>query len=119
MKILGICGSPRGRKSQTKVLLQKVLEAAKSRGAGVELVDSAGSSPTVRTSGLTSTSFGRNRDGCDRNGAYLRLVWDDPSTAHRGRFALPMSNLCRKVGRGACLGVVVRRSRVPPSRSLK
>lgn len=39
MEILAICGSPRGKKSQTKILAEKVLEAAKSKGAGVEMVD--------------------------------------------------------------------------------
>lgn len=39
MKILALCGSPRGDKSQTKVLAEKVLEAAKAQGAEVELVD--------------------------------------------------------------------------------
>lgn len=40
MKILAICGSPRGNKSQTRLLLQKVLEAARTnKGVGVELVD--------------------------------------------------------------------------------
>ena len=39
MNILGICGSPRGNKSQTKVLAEKVLEAAKTRGAKVEMID--------------------------------------------------------------------------------
>ena len=39
MEILAICGSPRGKKSQTKILAEKVLEAAKGKGAGVEMVD--------------------------------------------------------------------------------
>jgi hypothetical protein len=34
------------------------------------------------------------------NGTYLRLVWDDPETAHRGRFALPINELQGTVGRG-------------------
>ena len=39
MKVLAICGSPRGRKSQTKALTEKVLAAIKALGAEVELVD--------------------------------------------------------------------------------
>ena len=39
MKILALCGSPRGNNSQTKVLAEKVLAAAKAQGAAVELVD--------------------------------------------------------------------------------
>jgi multimeric flavodoxin WrbA len=39
MKILGICASPRGSKSQTRRLVQAVLDGAKSAGAEVELVD--------------------------------------------------------------------------------
>jgi multimeric flavodoxin WrbA len=39
MKILGINGSPRGSKSRTLRLVNKVLEGAKSVGADVELVD--------------------------------------------------------------------------------
>jgi multimeric flavodoxin WrbA len=39
MKILGINGSPRGSKSQTLVLLQAVLDGARSSGAEAELVD--------------------------------------------------------------------------------
>ena len=46
--------------------------------------------------------------GSETNGTYLRLVCDNPETAHRGRFALPSKNLRRWVGRG-----------VSPSRSLK
>ncbi|MBI2438502.1 MAG: NAD(P)H-dependent oxidoreductase, partial [Lentisphaerae bacterium] len=39
MKILAICGSPRGKKSQTKVLAEEVLKAAKAKGAAVEMAD--------------------------------------------------------------------------------
>ncbi|MDD5678535.1 MAG: flavodoxin family protein [Kiritimatiellae bacterium] len=39
MKILCICGSPRGKNSQTKALAGKVLKAAQAQGAGVEMVD--------------------------------------------------------------------------------
>jgi multimeric flavodoxin WrbA len=39
MKILGINGSPRGSKSLTLMLVQSVLDGAKSSGAEVELVD--------------------------------------------------------------------------------
>jgi multimeric flavodoxin WrbA len=39
MKILGINASPRGSKSQTRKLVQAVLEGARSKGAVVELVD--------------------------------------------------------------------------------
>ncbi|MDK2858518.1 MAG: hypothetical protein PWQ89_1637 [Verrucomicrobiota bacterium] len=39
MKILAICGSPRGKKSQTKALTEKLLEGATTAGAAVELVD--------------------------------------------------------------------------------
>lgn len=39
MKILAICGSPRGKKSQTKVLAGEVLKAAQAQGADVEMVD--------------------------------------------------------------------------------
>ena len=39
MKILGICASPRGSKSATLKLVEKVLEGAKAAGAEVELVD--------------------------------------------------------------------------------
>jgi multimeric flavodoxin WrbA len=39
MKILGINASPRGSKSQTRKLVQAVLDGAKSKGAIVELVD--------------------------------------------------------------------------------
>jgi len=39
MKILGICASPRGSKSQTLRLVQAVLDGARSAGAEVELVD--------------------------------------------------------------------------------
>ena len=42
------------------------------------------------------------------NGTYIRPDLDDSATAHRGRFALPISNLRMKVGQG-----------VPPSRDLK
>ena len=39
MKILGINASPRGSKSQTRKLIQAVLDGARSQGATVELVD--------------------------------------------------------------------------------
>ena len=39
MKILGINASPRGSKSQTRKLVQAVLDGARSKGAVVELVD--------------------------------------------------------------------------------
>ncbi|MEI6167708.1 MAG: flavodoxin family protein [bacterium] len=39
MKILGICGSPRGTKSQTRALLDALLAEAKTKGAQVEFVD--------------------------------------------------------------------------------
>jgi multimeric flavodoxin WrbA len=39
MKILGICGSPRGNKSQTRVLTEVMLAEAKIKGAQVEFVD--------------------------------------------------------------------------------
>jgi multimeric flavodoxin WrbA len=39
MKILGINASPRGSKSQTRKLIQAVLDGARSEGAVVELVD--------------------------------------------------------------------------------
>ena len=39
MKILGINASPRGSKSQTRKLIQAVLDGARSKGAVVELVD--------------------------------------------------------------------------------
>jgi len=39
MKILGICGSPRGTKSQTRVLLDALLTEAGAGGAQVEFVD--------------------------------------------------------------------------------
>ncbi|MEI8141150.1 MAG: NAD(P)H-dependent oxidoreductase [bacterium] len=39
MKILGICGSPRGAKSQTRALLDALLAEAKTKGAQVEFVD--------------------------------------------------------------------------------
>jgi len=39
MKILAICGSPRGKKSQTKVLAGEVLKAAQAQGADVAMAD--------------------------------------------------------------------------------
>lgn len=39
MRILGICGSPRGRQSNTRRLVEDVLQGAKASGAEVELVD--------------------------------------------------------------------------------
>ena len=39
MKILAICGSPRGNKSQTKALAGEVLKAAQAQGADVDMVD--------------------------------------------------------------------------------
>ena len=39
MKILAICGSPRGNKSQTKVLAREVLKAAQAQGADVDMTD--------------------------------------------------------------------------------
>lgn len=39
MKIVAICGSPRGKKSQTKALAERVLEAARIKGADTETVD--------------------------------------------------------------------------------
>ncbi|MEI8140185.1 MAG: flavodoxin family protein [bacterium] len=39
MKILGICGSPRGTKSQTRALLETLLAEAATKGAQVEFVD--------------------------------------------------------------------------------
>jgi multimeric flavodoxin WrbA len=39
MRVLGICGSPRGRESTTRKLIEQVLEGAKSAGAEVELID--------------------------------------------------------------------------------
>ena len=39
MKILTICGSPRGKKSQTNVLAARASESAKAQGAEVEIVD--------------------------------------------------------------------------------
>ena len=42
MKIMGICGSPRGEKSQTLRLVKSALSGARSVGATVELVDLCG-----------------------------------------------------------------------------
>ncbi|HOK56876.1 MAG TPA: flavodoxin family protein, partial [bacterium] len=39
MKITGICGSPRGEKSNTKKLLLKFLEVCKEKGADTEIID--------------------------------------------------------------------------------
>jgi multimeric flavodoxin WrbA len=39
MKILGICASPRGSKSQTQRLVKAAMDGAKSKGAEVEFVD--------------------------------------------------------------------------------
>jgi multimeric flavodoxin WrbA len=39
MRIVAICGSPRGKKSQTKALAEQVLNSAKAKGADVEMVD--------------------------------------------------------------------------------
>lgn len=39
MKILAICGSPRGKKSQTRVLAGEVLKASQAQSADVEMVD--------------------------------------------------------------------------------
>ena len=39
MKVLAICGSPRGSKSQTRILAEAVLVGAKTKGAEVECVD--------------------------------------------------------------------------------
>jgi len=39
MKIFAICGSPRGKKSQTKTLAEEVLKAAQAQGANVEMAD--------------------------------------------------------------------------------
>ncbi len=39
MKILAICGSPRGKNSQTKALAAEVLKAARAQGADVDMVD--------------------------------------------------------------------------------
>ncbi len=39
MKIIGICGSPRGRESQTMRLVKAALDGAESQGAETELVD--------------------------------------------------------------------------------
>lgn len=41
MKILGLCGSPRGCKSQTRVLLEAALATARAQGAETEVVDLA------------------------------------------------------------------------------
>jgi len=41
MKILGICGSPRGGRSQTRVLLEALLDEAKAKGVQVDTVDLA------------------------------------------------------------------------------
>ncbi len=39
MDILAICGSPRGKQSSTRKLIERVLEGAGAAGAGTELVD--------------------------------------------------------------------------------
>jgi len=39
MKLLGICGSPRGAKSQTRVVLDALLAEAKTKGAEIDTVD--------------------------------------------------------------------------------
>ena len=39
MKVVAICGSPRGNKSQTRMLAEAVLAGAKAKGAEVECVD--------------------------------------------------------------------------------
>ena len=39
MKIVAICGSPRASKSQTKALAERVVEAARIKGAATEIVD--------------------------------------------------------------------------------
>lgn len=39
MRIIGICASPRGSKSETRKLVQAVLDGASSKGADVELID--------------------------------------------------------------------------------
>ena len=39
MRVMAICGSPRGTKSQTRVLAEAVLEGARGKGAQVESVD--------------------------------------------------------------------------------
>ena len=41
MKIVGICASPRGRKSRTLAVVSAVLESAGTRGADVETIDIA------------------------------------------------------------------------------
>jgi multimeric flavodoxin WrbA len=42
MKVLGISGSPRGKQSNTKRLVERVLEGAQSSGAEIELIDLSG-----------------------------------------------------------------------------
>jgi multimeric flavodoxin WrbA len=39
MKILGICGSPRGKNSQTKILLIKFLDSCREKGVKTEIID--------------------------------------------------------------------------------
>lgn len=39
MRILGICGSPRGARSQTRVLLESLLSEAAAKGSEVEFID--------------------------------------------------------------------------------
>lgn len=56
MKILGICGSPRGTKSQTRTLTEALLAEAESKGAETELVDL----------GKARIGFCRACEGCHR-----------------------------------------------------
>ncbi|MGC8864066.1 MAG: flavodoxin family protein, partial [Armatimonadota bacterium] len=39
MRIIGVCGSPRGHRSATMHLVERVLDGARATGADVELVD--------------------------------------------------------------------------------
>jgi len=39
MRIIALCGSPRGQKSQTRALTENLLEAARAKGASTEFVD--------------------------------------------------------------------------------
>jgi multimeric flavodoxin WrbA len=39
MRITGICGSPRGEKSQTKILLINFLNTCKEKGFDTEIID--------------------------------------------------------------------------------
>ena len=70
MEILAICGSPRGKRSQTRRLTEKVLEAAQTEGAQVSLEDLS----TVRVEFCQACELCHKEPRCKHSDEGMRII---------------------------------------------